>query len=383
MEAGPDPGETRKICVLTAGAQGNRVSGLYPFYRLLARHWSTFLLSYSTDGSIYGPFEGRFGRVVLGPAPMPPLVYMLDFLMRIRGDLVICFQYDPWALFAALLASKIRRIPLCLLAQDWDLGLAPAYRLREIHRLYSLRHEAYYRLAERLATRHCDLIIASTVFLARRLGGRLVLPQGFADEVGGRREEARREIGADAEDIVVMWAGMPRPWKGLEGLVYACREANRVDPRIRLVLIGPPRRYSEDLGPVVRSIGMVPLERVARLVSACDIYAVTPGRTAFSETQLPTKVFDGMAMGRAIVASAISDLPRVLGKGAVMVAPGSPDETARSILRLAADEKLRRKLGKVARKIYLARWSTERMEERVVPAISRLLGEHHPTQSPR
>jgi glycosyltransferase involved in cell wall biosynthesis len=175
---------------------------------------------------------------------------------------------------------------------------------------------------------------------------------------------------------------MPRPWKGLDGLVSACREASRADPRIRLVLIGPPRSYAECLGPGVRSIGMVPLERVARLVSACDIYAVTPGRTAFSETQLPTKVFDGMAMGRAIVASSISDIPRVLGKGAVMVAPGSPDQIARSILRLAADEKLRRKLGKVARKIYLARWSTDRMEERVVPAIGRLLGEGHPLPGP-
>lgn len=363
------PGDGPLICVVTAGANGNRVSGLHPFFRILGRHWPTYLLGVS-PGEIYPPFRGEFGEPVLVRESRPGILMLARIFCRIRGDAVVCFQYDPFVFFAAYLSRVLRGKPLCLMAQDWDLGFAPAYPLRSLHRLYSLRHEAYYRLAEKLA-RSCDLVVTSTRFLQRRLGG-MRIPQGSARVVSGDslRNRGRVALGVEDWEVVVMWVGRPRPWKGLEELELAVSKVGESDPTVRLVVVGPG--HGKEGG--ARYTGYVPRVEVPSLVSACDIYAVTPRMTAFSDTQLPTKIFDGMAAARPVVATRLSDIPRVLGRGGVYAEGGDTDRLAELIIRLAGNPKERKKIGLIARKIFRRWWSEERMEERLVPAIRRMLG---------
>ena len=61
--------------------------------------------------------------------------------------------------------------------------------------------------------------------------------------------------------------------------------------------------------PVVSCMGFMPKKKVPFVVSACGIYAVVPKMTHFSNAQMPTKVFDGMAMAKPVIASKVSDLP--------------------------------------------------------------------------
>ena len=124
---------------------------------------------------------------------------------------------------------------------------------------------------------------------------------------------------------------------------------------------------------VVITFGSVPKTDIMGLVSACDIYAVTPKMTPFSNAQLPTKVFDGMAMKRAVMATRVSDLPLLLGKFGIFIKVDDPAGLRDAILSLAGDEKNRKKRGIMMRKTFLKNWSTEKMQTRMVPLIGSLL----------
>src|SRR5260370_10481034 len=91
-----------------------------------------------------------------------------------------------------------------------------------------------------------------------------------------------------------------------------------------------------------------------------------PGGTPFFGS--PTKLFEYMAMGKAIVASALDQIADVLehGRTALLVRPGDPSELAEAIQRLAADAQLRIELGRNAREIALARHTWRQNARRVL-----------------
>jgi glycosyltransferase involved in cell wall biosynthesis len=64
---------------------------------------------------------------------------------------------------------------------------------------------------------------------------------------------------------------------------------------------------------------------------------------------MPMKVFDAMAMGKPIVASAVSDLPHVLDGCGLLVPPGDVDGLARAIGYLVSHPEEARTLGDRAR----------------------------------
>ena len=82
----------------------------------------------------------------------------------------------------------------------------------------------------------------------------------------------------------------------------------------------------------------------------------------------PTKLFEYMAMGKAIAASALDQIAEVLehGRTALLVAPGDSVELAAAIRRLAGDPPLRAELGRNARAAALARHTWRQNAARVL-----------------
>ena len=100
-DGGGNSAEGPSICIVTTGISDNRVAGLYPFFRILSRHWSTRLVG-TSRGGVYEPFRDLFGRPETVDRTKPTLWMMASLLRIIRGDLIICFQYNPWVFFPCL-----------------------------------------------------------------------------------------------------------------------------------------------------------------------------------------------------------------------------------------------------------------------------------------
>jgi glycosyltransferase involved in cell wall biosynthesis len=235
-----------------------------------------------------------------------------------------------------------------------------------------IRRESLVLRIEELNLRAACLIVVVSQALASELVGRgvpaervLVAPNGvdperFRPGIDGSLVRARYGIGA--EEIVVGFVGSFGAWHGAEVLAKAfARLIGRGDVPLRLLMVGDGSRL-----PAVRSIlgppgladrvvltGLVPQAEGPAHMAACDILvaphvANTDGSAFFGS---PTKLFEYLAMGKAVIASALDQLGQVVvdNVNGLSVPPGDDDALAGAIARLAVDAGLRQRLGQQAR----------------------------------
>lgn len=174
-------------------------------------------------------------------------------------------------------------------------------------------------------------------------------------EAGGvvppSRQEARRQLGLDADARVVVYTGGLLVWKGVELLV----EAARTLPELQFVIAGGMdsdveriRLLAEGLANV-RLDGFQPPARVATYLAAADL-GVIPNRSTpaiSARYTSPLKAFEAMAAGLPLVVSDLPSLRELFNDGldARLVAPDDPAALAAGIKQLMEDEELRKSMS--------------------------------------
>lgn len=163
----------------------------------------------------------------------------------------------------------------------------------------------------------------------------------------------RRRLGFEG-CTVVGFVGWIRPWHGVEGLVDAV--AGLVDrfPGLRLLLVGdgpavPELRDRVAAAGIVDRVhfcGAVAGAEVPAHVAAMDV-AVQPDVTEYAS---PIKLFEYLAMGRAVVAPAKANIREIVtdGEQALLFPPGDTNALSGCLERLLADPGLRQRLSQGA-----------------------------------
>jgi glycosyltransferase involved in cell wall biosynthesis len=186
---------------------------------------------------------------------------------------------------------------------------------------------------------------------------------------------------------VVGFIGTFGRWHGAPLLIEAFANllARRPEWResVRLLMIGDGLTRP-DVEACVQSLGLaqhvvltglVPQSDGPAHLAACDVLVSpqvrNPDGTPFFGS--PTKLFEYMAMGKAIVASNLDQLGEVLADGdtGLLVEPGDVEGLASAIERLLADENLARRLGEAARRAVLAGHTWADHTGRIVEALRR------------
>lgn len=169
---------------------------------------------------------------------------------------------------------------------------------------------------------------------------------------------ARAQWGFGEEAVVAAFAGSLKPWHGGRLLLEAFAQARRTIPALRLVYVGdgPERKEIEKrarklgVSQDVLFTGAVPQDRVPALLRAADIL-VAPYLPQEGFYFSPLKVLEYLAVGRAIVASRIGDLPDLVEEGCGrLVPPGRIQPLAAALRDLARDPVGRKALGRAAAK---------------------------------
>lgn len=317
------------------------------------------------------------------------LVYNLRFRDRVRellGATVprLIYQRHGRFVIGGVLLSRAFRVPLVLeyngseswMSKFWDPG----------------RFSTLMRLCEEISVRGASKIVVVSDVLKQELVSAgipeervIVNPNGVDPSVfhpGCGGQQVRQELGFASSDIVAGFVGTFSYWHGIEVLEKAIRSLADQKPqsskRIRYLLIGDGPLKSDmaarlrDLesdGTVVFT-GLVPHDKVRGYLDATDILLsphipMPDGRPFFGS---PTKLFEYMAMGKAIVASNLDQLALVLTaeRSAILVEPASVEQLAAGILRAADDENLRRRLGEAARKAAIERHTWKQNAARVL-----------------
>jgi glycosyltransferase involved in cell wall biosynthesis len=317
------------------------------------------------------------------------LSYNLRFIAATRRLLKqpgprLFYQRHGRFLFAGAVLSRLLGIPLALeyngsevwIAKHWDPArFSPWLRLCE---KVTLKSASFITVVSN-ALRH-ELMDAGIPEERILVNPNAVDPEVFHPGCGG--VEVRQRFGFQADDSVVCFVGTFSYWHGVAVLEQAIRSLlesrSPLHRSLKFLLVGdgllaPKIRAALEAyvqqGRVVFT-GPVPHLDVRSYLDAADIlvspHVPMPDGTPFFGS--PTKLFEYMAMGKAIVASALDQIAEVLeiGKTALLVEPGSCQDLAAAIERFAADPQLRRQLGRNARATVLARHTWQQNAKRVL-----------------
>lgn len=173
----------------------------------------------------------------------------------------------------------------------------------------------------------------------------------------------RQKLNIDKNQIVVGFIGTFGQWHGVDVLAkafVACLQDSQWKGQLHLLMIGSGRKFSQVETILSNSLakdkyslpGVIPQAEGPSWLAACDILCAptVPNSDGSPFFGSPTKLFEYMAMGKAIVASRIAQPAELLDDeiNALMIEPGSVEELKQAILRLASDAPLRAKLGAAA-----------------------------------
>ena len=208
----------------------------------------------------------------------------------------------------------------------------------------------------------------------------------FRPGVGGAA--VRRDLGITNTDLLAGFVGTFGPWHGVVQLAQAIRSLPE-DLAVRFLFVGSGSLHGEverllsaerASGKVIFT-GAVAHERVPALLDACDILIaphvpLADGSDFFGS---PTKIFEYMAMGKAIVASRLGQIGEVLTdhETALLVEPGDIDALGVAIMNLVGSTGLRAQLGASARAAAVRDHTWKHNAQRVLEAYDSWLGDDY------
>jgi|SRR5271166_845143 len=170
-------------------------------------------------------------------------------------------------------------------------------------------------------------------------------------------------------------------WHGVKLLPELIERVAERRPDARWVLVGDGPLHAEvaeeiqrrGLSERVRLAGVVPHPRAVELLAGCDVcvspHVPNPDGTPFFGS--PTKLFEYMGLGRAIVASDLDQIGEVLedGRTALLTPPGDVAAAAGAVVRLLDDDALRERLGQAALQEAIDSYSWEAHVARILRAL--------------
>lgn len=163
--------------------------------------------------------------------------------------------------------------------------------------------------------------------------------------------EARVRLGLPDGALVLGFVGFVRAWHGVGWAVDALPQ---LPANAHLVIVGDGEALSElkaraaalGLTDRVHVTGSLPHGEVPPIMQSFDI-ALQTGAAAYAS---PLKLFEYMALGRAVIAPDQPNIREVLTDGvdALLFAPGDAASFRGALVRLCSDAALRRRLGAAA-----------------------------------
>ena len=329
------------------------------------------------------------------------------------GNYAAIYQRLSLANFSGVVHSRRERLPLIMEYNGSEAWIAKNWGR-------PLRFQELAEKVERINLQHAHLVVTISEPLRQDL-----LERGVPEErivcypnctdpnvfdpdrfTQNERDALRRSYGLDPRDVVCTFVGTFGQWHGAEVLARAAVALIEDHPdvvaesRLRFLFVGDGLRMPavrEILGKhadgdFVKLVGLVPQEEAPLHLAASDILASphVPNDDGTPFFGSPTKLFEYMAMGKAIIASELDQIGVVLensirhgedvdvgavegtGRLSVLVEPGSKQSLVRGIRRLASDPDLRSALGRNARKEALDKYTWSRHVEEITSRMHAL-----------
>jgi len=319
----------KKISLFVHDLAANPIGRAYPIAKALKKvglevEILGFLMS---ADKIYLPYNDTFNYVTLRTDSRPGVVFKAsDLARKAEGDIIYAFKPLWTSYWPALLASGFgRKKPLLLDIEDNELCLqcdsTKDFLYKNFVRGWNFIVSPKYNWVLHPLTGLAAYKTVSTTALQRIYGGEIILhgPDSslFDPKLSNcDKYVCRKKFNLPQSAPLLLFVGTPYPHKGLDLLVHALTQPQLIS--CHLVLCGDAkcRQYvdaADALGQRCHFIDFLPNNSIPELLAAVDIVPVLQRPGKFANAQLPAKMLDAMAMSKAVIVTAVSDLPSIIG----------------------------------------------------------------------
>lgn len=313
----------------------------------------------------------RFGMGIANAGVAPLVVGRVDW------------AYERFASFQALgYAFQIRGIPWIL--ESNGLLFAEATEDRASIALVGVE-----RTLELWAYRQADVLVVVSPTLKDLIASHgvdprkiVVVPNGV--DVDLFRPLPKGEGGEERKGCVIGFVGTLYRWQGLDLLIQAMAELRAEGIDLELIVVGdglmrrPWQELSRALGLAekVAFVGRVPWQEIPSWIARFDLgYS---GQIPLSVKEMyhsPLKLYEYMAMGKPVIASAYEDARGLVGKDerGFLFEPGSLEDLKRALRKACAARDSWESMGRAARRFIEKEHSWEARVKYLVEQASAIL----------
>lgn len=313
------------------------------------------------------------------------LLYNLPSFLIISKHIKIFkpdFLYERYALFhfAGVEVSRRFGIPLIL----------------EVNTPYAVAWEKYDKLyfswlakrIEKYIFRRAQAIITVSRALKQYLVNNLGIPQGkiFVMQNGVNLQEFDWKIEAKQTSernnlqgkIVIGFVGSLRVWHGIDLFAKAIESVCKQRSHVNFLVVGDGEMKPHlmevialnNLASRVSLIEFLPHRDIPECISMMDI-AVMPNSNFYGS---PMKIFEYMAMGKAVIAPKIASIEEVIEHGVdgYLFEQNNSEKFIEGLLLLIDDERFRKDLGNRAREKVVNNYTWDLNGERIIEILRRI-----------
>jgi glycosyltransferase involved in cell wall biosynthesis len=206
----------------------------------------------------------------------------------------------------------------------------------------------------------------------------VLIPNGVDVALPHDPAKLRRDLGLSERTAVVGFVGSLRPEKRVDLIVDAFARVRASSDEAHLVLVGagpeePELRRRVERHGIADAVTFAGFRTDATdLAAAFDVAVLASDREG-----VPLSLLEYMALGRAIVATAVGGIPTVArdGEHAVLVPPGDAEALAGAVARLIGDPAARVRLGAAAKARQEADYSFSATMRRIEALYDELISE--------
>jgi glycosyltransferase involved in cell wall biosynthesis len=287
---------------------------------------------------------------------------------HITGDLLYAMKPRPSSFGVALRHRAATGMPVVVDIDDAELAMIhpwSKYPLKNM--LYALPrlHQPNNYIATwalQYAVPQADGITVVSRHFQRQHGG-LLVPQ-YVDTRAYDPENHTPAILRDALGLqntrVVVFAGIAHPSKGVSDLVTALQRLPAHLQNWCLLVVGPVTPHAQAAAAQdtrVRLLGTQPPSDTPKFLALADLVVLPQRPTPAAIGQMPMKLFEALAMGVPVIATALSDIPDVLKGCGQVVPPKDVRALCDAIASLFSRPDYARQLGQAARSKVLQEFS--------------------------
>jgi glycosyltransferase involved in cell wall biosynthesis len=351
----------KTVSILVTDVSSNALSRAYLIAKLLEPEFKIHIIGRGSTDNIWAPIcsdtsiEYRFYQVNSA----------VEFFCRraaiarhlVEGDIIYACKPLNMPFSLALQARKILSKRFLLDIDDWEIGFlfGSLYREIQFYKINWFRNvnsPFYTRLLDR-RIREADAITVSNRFLQARYGG-YWLPQARDEMLWSEALASRHHDGPPT----VIFLGTPREHKGVDLLLQAWGKVLHPSARLQIIGMADDNPLALKVPQAVRSridfVKSIDHSQVPLALSTATVIAIPQRDSRASQGQLPMKLIEAMAAGRAIISTSVGDIPAWLAEGAgLVIPPDNVDVLARGLQYLLDNPQQGEEMGQRARQRFL------------------------------